>query len=145
MSTLDQKRKEKNKTKKRTSRKAKRRLRIIRFVRDIILILLVVVLSIGGYNYFYAVFADEPVAESEEDAVEVTVRVDSGMSEFAVARMLKKNGLVDNAFVFFGQTKIFKDSGSQIQPGTYQLNTYMTGQEIIEVLTGTEDDESEDE
>ena len=123
-------------------KKARRRRTIIKLLRDLILIGLIVLIAICGYYYFYDVFADEPVAESEEDAVEVTVRVDSGMSDMQVARMLEQNGLVKSSLVFFGQSKIFKDSGSSIQPGTYKLNTYMTAQEMLEILTA-EDEEDE--
>lgn len=142
-SALDSKRKQKKKEEKKQTRKKKRKYLWLRLMRDLILVALVVVLSIGGYHFFYDVFADVPVASSEATSEDITVRVDSGMSDLAVAKMLKKSGLVENAYVFFAQVKIFADSGSSIQPGTYQLNTYMNGQEIIEVLTQTEEEEEE--
>lgn len=153
-STLDRKRRERrksansktaksSKTSKASKKKNKTR-RTIRLLRDLILILLVILLSYTGYHFFYAVFADEPVAESEEEGVDVTVRVDSGMSDLQVARMLKRNGLVENAYVFYAQVLIFSDSGASIRPGTYQLNTYMTAQDMLDVLTAETEDESGD-
>ena len=148
-SALDKKRKQKEKEKRKTGRsqadKRRRRSRIlIKLLRDLILIALVALLAFEGYHFFYDVFADEPVAASEEAAQTVTVRVDSGMSDLEVSRMLKKNGLVENTYVFFAQVKIFSDSGAEIQPGTYQLNTYMNGQEMIEVLTAAEEESDTD-
>ena len=142
-STLDKKRKQKKKEQVRQERKRNRKRRWLRFMRDLILVAIVIMLSIGGYHFFYDVFADVPVASSEETGVDITVRVDSGMSDLSVAKMIQKSGLVENTYVFFAQIKIFSDTGTSIQPGTYQLNTYMNGQEIIEVLTQTAEEEEE--
>ena len=135
-------RKKKSGSESSAKKQIRRRRLLIKLLRDIILVGLVALISINGYYFFYDVFADEPVAESEEDAVEVTVRVDSGMTDMQVANMLKQNGLVESKLVFFAQSKIFKDSGSSIQPGTYQLNTYMTAQEMLEVITAEDEEDA---
>ncbi len=90
----------------------------------------------------YDAFADTAMAE-EGKGRDVTLRIDSGMSAYQIGERLRDNGLIDNPLVFAVQAKLFTESGKELLPGTYTLNTSMTAQEIIEVLE-TEKSESGD-
>ncbi len=49
--------------------------------------------------------------------------------------MLKENGLIKDVSVFVVQEKLSEYSG-EIKPGVYVLNTSMTAEEMIAVMSG---------
>lgn len=112
------------------------------FLKWILILLIVALFSFGGYAICYTIFADEPMAADSSQGENITVRINSSMSDLDVAKELKHNGLIDNAYIFFAQSKIFIDSGASIQPGTYKLNTAMDAEEILEQLTTPNEEES---
>ena len=95
---------------------------------SILVALLVVVglIELGSYCYDfgYRVFTESPVDEAPGRDVNVSVTAD--MSERDIGKMLKEEGLVEDANLFYAQLKLSAYSG-KLKPGVYTLNTSMTG------------------
>lgn len=131
-----------------TKKKKKSSYQTVSHLLKILLIILIIVFALWicvfTYHYAYKVFADEPIASSESDGEDVTVRVDSDMSIVQIGKMLEENGLIEDWKVFVGQAKMTSYS-SKIQAGTYSLNTSMTAEEMIKTMAASSDDEEEDE
>ncbi len=123
-------------------KRKKKKGRDIIFLKWVLILLIVALLSFSGYALCYTIFADEPMAADVSEGEDITVRINSGMSDLDAAKELKHSGLIANAYIFFAQSKIFMDSGASIQPGTYKLNTSMNAEEILEQLTTPSDEES---
>lgn len=122
------------------------------FVSTIIKVVIIVLIIIGvyklcntAYDFGFQIFADIPVATTG-DGRTVNVIISDDMDEKDVADLLEEKGLVKNATVFYIQEKLsLSDEELAIVPGTYELNTAMTAEEMLEILTGTADEDTEEE
>ena len=75
------------------------------------------------------------------------VQVKDSMSEMEIAEMLEEKGLIRDRFLFVLQLKVSGYSG-KLKAGPYTLNTSMTAEEMLQVmsqedLTDTEQEEPE--
>ncbi len=118
---------------------------ILKFVSvsfSILVLLLVVVglIELGTfcYDFGYRVFTETAVEEAP--GTDVVVQVAEDMSEGEIGDMLEEEGLIRDSKLFFAQLKLSAYSG-KLLPGTYTLNTSMTGKEMIAVM-GTRAEES---
>ena len=110
------------------------------FVRLLMYVLVALVIIYAGkvaYKFGYMVFDTTPLAESEDDAMYVTVQIHEGDSMYQIGETLAGKGLFENAAVFWVQEMLTEYEG-EIQPGTYFLNTSQTLEEIFAVLTGAD-------
>ena len=102
---------------------------------SILVALLVVVglIELGSYCYDfgYRVFTESPVDETP--GRDVTVSVTADMSEHDIGKMLKEEGLVEDANLFYAQLKLSAYSG-KLKPGVYTLNTSMTAREMFVIM-----------
>lgn len=90
-----------------------------------------------AYDFGYQLYADQGV--DAPPGRDVTVVISEGETVSQVADMLERQNLIRNAAVFRIQERLSKYNG-QIQPGNYVLNTSQTGEEMLAVLSGHEDD-----
>ena len=108
---------------------------------SILVALLVVVglIELGSYCYDfgYRVFTESPVDETP--GRDVTVSVTADMSEHDIGKMLKEEGLVEDANLFYAQLKLSAYSG-KLKPGVYTLNTSMTAREMFVIMAADADD-----
>ena len=118
---------------------------ILKFVSisfSILVTLLVVVglVELGSYSYDfgYRVFTETPIDKTP--GTDVVVQVTADMSEHEIGKMLEEEGLVRDGTLFYAQLKLSAYSG-ELLPGTYTLNTSMTGKDMI-VVMATEPEES---
>lgn len=99
-----------------------------------------------AYDYGYRVFKEEPVAESP--GVDITVEITVGKTPLQIGEILQSKGLIRDAKLFYIQNLLsqYKD---RMKPGVYVLNTSMTMQEMMGVMSPqteeTEEDESSEE
>lgn len=80
------------------------------------------------YDYGYRIFTESAVSTGEGRTVTVTVT--ESMSPMEIGELFEKRGLVRDAKLFTLQyylSEYFKDVG----PGTFELNTAMTAEEMI--------------
>ena len=84
-----------------------------------------------AYDYGYRIFGEEPI--DAEPGRDVTVTIGEYDSTQDVAEMLMQRGLIRDAKLFVIQEKL---SGLEegMQPGTYDLNTAMTVEEMLEIF-----------
>lgn len=118
---------------------------ILKFVSisfSILVTLLVVVglVELGSYCYDfgYRVFTETPIDKTP--GTDIVVQVTADMSEHEIGKMLEEEGLVRDGTLFYAQLKLSAYSG-ELLPGTYTLNTSMTGKDMI-VVMATEPEES---
>ena len=102
--------------------------------------------AVIAYDYGYRVFKEEPVAEAP--GVDIQVDITIGKSTMDIGQILEDKGLIRDAKLFYIQNLLshYKD---KLQPGTYVLNTSMTMEEMMEIMsvvpeTTDETDTSED-
>lgn len=88
--------------------------------------------SIVAYDYGYRIFGEEAV--DEEPGRDVSVEILEDDSVEAIGQMLEEKGLIRDAKLFVIQEKL---SGFEngIAPGAYELNTAMTVEEMLELMT----------
>ena len=98
--------------------------------------------SIMAYDYGYRIFGEEAV--DAEPGRDVTVEVTESDSPQDVGQMLEQKGLIRDATLFVIQEKL-AGLENGIAPGTYNLNTAMTVEEMMEIMaTASRETESEE-
>jgi UPF0755 protein len=108
----------------------------IRMGISVIVILLVVYFGVRiasvGYDFGYRVFTETAVDEAPgKDAL---IQVKEDMSEYEIAQLLEERGMIRDAKLFFLQWKLSVYSGKEV-PGVYTVNSSMTPQEIMAVIS----------
>lgn len=118
---------------------------IISVVVHILVTLLIIMLIYAGamrcYDFGYRIFTDTPM--SLEPGRDVTVIINEGYSTRQIGTLLKENGLITDAVVFVAQEKLSEYAG-EIKPGVYVLNTSMTAEQMIAVMSGNMVEEKQD-
>lgn len=92
------------------------------------------------YDYGYRVFTEPAVSSGEGRTVAVTVT--EGMSPLDVGELFESRGLVRDAKLFTIQyylSEYLKDVG----PGTFELNTAMTAEEMMAAMVIEKEEEGE--
>ena len=117
----------------------KKKKRKSSFSRTGTLILAVAVIILGyliasrAYDFGYRLFAEKPM--SLAPGIEKVVVIEEDMSLRQVAKLLETGGVIRDAGIFKMQNK-FSHYSSSFEAGTYTLNTSMTNEEIMAVLSG---------
>ncbi len=98
--------------------------------------------SIMAYEYGYRIFGEEAV--DAEPGRDVSIEIRDGDSAAQIGELMEQKGLIRDAKLFVIQEKL---SGPEdgIAPGVYELNTAMTIEEMLEILSksGEETDTEE--
>ena len=105
---------------------------VFKIVLAIIIVMLVYKWSLQAYDYGQRVFNEPPVSAGSGRAI--TVVVNEGDTAKEIGAMLEKKGLIRDAMLFRIQEMLsaYKD---ELQPGTYELNTSMTTEEMMEIMS----------
>ena len=102
--------------------------------RVAVIVLAVYVIYHGAelcYDYGYRIFT-EPAVEVGEGKT-VTVTITSGMTPKEIGELFEKKGLIKDGTLFMFQyylSEFVKD----VNPGTFELSTAMTAEEMMEVM-----------
>lgn len=83
------------------------------------------------YDYGYRVFAEPAIAAGEGWTVTVTVTED--MSPLDIGKLFESKGLVRDARLFMLQY-YFSEHLKDVKPGTFELSTAMTAEEMMAVM-----------
>lgn len=114
---------------------------IIKVVVAVLVVMLVYRGAMTAYDYGYRVFMEPAVSAGEGRTVSVTIS--KGMSPSQMGELLYKNGLIKDSKLFVAQYWL-SEFRKDIRPGTYELTTAMTAEEMMEVMaTHPEDEEAE--
>lgn len=82
-----------------------------------------------GYDFAYEMFNGRPV---EAEGRDVLVTIMKGESAMNIASKLEDSKLVINRYTFFAKLKL---KNAEVMPGTFPLNTSMTYDQIIAIIT----------
>ena len=104
---------------------------VFKIVLAIIIVMLVYKWSLLAFDYGQRVFNEPPM--SAGDGRTVTVVVSEGDSAKEIGEKLEKSGLIRDAMLFRIQEMLSAYKG-EMQPGTYELNTTMTTEEMMEIM-----------
>lgn len=120
---------------------------VLKFVSisfSILVMLLVVIglIKLGSfcYDFGYRVFTEGPV--EEKPGTDVTVDVTGNLSEYQIGKLLKKEGLIRDANLFYVQLRMSAYHG-KLKTGTYTLNTSMTAKDMMVVMAAESEESTE--
>ncbi len=116
---------------------------IIRACILIFIISLVKQVCLTAYDYGYRIYSEPPMAEG--DGVDIVVDIPVGSSVLDTGKMLVEYGLIRDEKLFFMQER-FSDYHGKLEPGMYTLNTSMTAEEMMAIMSPSvsEDEAGED-
>lgn len=104
-----------------------------------IVIILLIKVSGMAHDFGYQVFGK--VTASESPGRDTTIQIKKGESTMNIAGKLELYGVIVNKYSFFLKAKLKKYN---LMPGTYELNTSMTYDEIFDILTTPHTEEEAD-
>ena len=111
---------------------------VFKIVLAIIIVMLVYKWSMTAYEYGQRVFNEPPMTVGNGRTV--TVIVEEGQGAKEVGATLEKNGLIRDAELFRIQEMLsaYKD---KMKPGAYELNTSMTTDEMLMIMSSVTEEE----
>ncbi len=96
-------------------------------------------LGLHSYDYGYRIFTEPAVTSG--DGRDRLVQVKSSMSAGDIGEILEEKGLIRDKWLFVLQLKLSEYSDG-LKPGRYTLNTSMTIQEMMQVMSGEDETEN---
>lgn len=105
---------------------------VFKIVFAIIIVMLVYKWSLQAYDYGQRVFNEPPMSAGSGRVISVVVN--EGDTAKEIGMMLEKNGLIRDAMLFRIQEMLSAYKGEML-PGTYELNTSMTTDEMMEIMS----------
>ncbi len=99
---------------------------------------------LGEYAYYFGHSLYDNVSVSDPPGRDAAVVIPEGSSVGQVAELLEARGLIRDAKVFCVQERLSRYHG-QMKAGDYVLNTSQNAAEMLAVLSGNEEDLSENE
>ena len=109
---------------------------ILKVAFAVIVVYLVYTGASTCYDYGYRIFTEPAISSGE--GRKITVTLTSDMSATEIGNTLQEKGLVRDGRLFALQYK--KDW----KPGTYELSTAMTAEEMMEVMAGQTESATEE-
>lgn len=117
-------------------------MRTVTTVLKVVLVVLVVMFVYKGamlaYDYGYRVFAEEPV--DAEPGWDMDVTIEDGMGAKEIGTLLESKGLIKDGTLFYLQNILSKYK-DDLKAGTYTLNTSMTTEDMMAVISGENSEE----
>ena len=104
---------------------------VFKIVLAIIIVMLVYKWSLLAFDYGQRVFNEPPMSAGSGRTV--TFVVNEGDTAKEIGDKLEKNGLIRDAMLFRIQ-EMLSAYKNEMQPGTYELNTSMTTEEMMEIM-----------
>ncbi len=94
------------------------------------------------YDYGYRIFT-EPAMSSKETGRTVQVTVTEDMSPWDIGELMQKKGLSRDSKLFALQY-LLSEYRKDVKPGTYEVSTSMTSEEIMAVMVPATQESAED-
>ena len=104
---------------------------VFKVVLAIIIVMLVYKGSVTAYEYGQRVFNEPPMTAGSGRTVRVTITEGSTAKE--IAKELEKKGLIRESGLFVVQ-EMLSEYNDKLKPGTYELNTSMTAEEMMKIM-----------
>lgn len=112
---------------------------VLKLALSIAVVVLIYKGATMAYDYGYRIFQEPPVAEAPGYDIEVQITMGKGAKE--IGELLEQKGLIRDANLFYIQNLLSHYKG-ELNPGVYTLNTSMTMQEMMEVMSTDVTEES---
>ena len=106
---------------------------VLRIVVVAVIAMLIYKGATMAYDYGYRVFAEEPM--SAAPGLDMDIVVEDGMGPKEIGVLLEGKGLIKDGTLFYLQNILSKYKGD-LKAGTYTLNTSMTTEEMMAVISG---------
>ena len=106
---------------------------VLKVVLAVVVVMLVYKGATLAYDYGYRVFAQEPM--SAAPGFDMDIVVEDGMGPKEIGVLLESKGLIKDGTLFYLQNILSKYKGD-LKAGTYTLNTSMTTEEMMAVISG---------
>lgn len=94
------------------------------------------------YDYGYRIFTESAVSTGEGRTV--TVSITAEMSPWDIGELFESRGLVRDAKLFALQYYL-SEYVKEVGPGTFELNTAMTAEEMMAAMVVEQEEEEEEE
>lgn len=104
---------------------------VFKVVAAIIIVMLICKGAFSAYEYGIRVFYEPPIESGEGEIIEVTITEKDTVKD--IGEKLEKKGLIRDAFLFRMQEALSKYKG-ELLPGTYELSTAMTAEEMMKIM-----------
>ncbi len=105
---------------------------VFKVVLAIIIIMVVYKGSVTAYEYGQRVFNEPAVTTGNGRVIQVTIPEGSSAKE--IGELLEKKGLIREGRLFLVQ-EMLSEYKDKLQPGTYELNTSMTTEEMMKIMS----------
>lgn len=92
--------------------------------------------AVKCYDYGYRVFTEPAVSTGEGRTVTVTIPVDSSALE--IGEIMAEKGLTRDKYLFAMQY-LLSEYREDFKPGTYELSTSMTAEEMMAVMSPSDE------
>ena len=96
----------------------------------ILVIFLIVAISRKAFQFTYQLYG--PVIVEEAPGKDIIFQIKKGESAMDVASKLERNRVIVSKYSFYVKTKL---QGAEIMAGTYEINSSMTYDEILNTIT----------
>lgn len=93
--------------------------------------------GLHAYSYGYRIFTEPAV--SSGNGRDRLVQVRNSMDASDIAELLENKGLIRDKWLFVLQLKLL-EYDDRLVPGHYTLNTSMTAREMMEVMSGAQEE-----
>ncbi|MBO6148750.1 MAG: endolytic transglycosylase MltG [Lachnospiraceae bacterium] len=114
----------------------------MRFLVILVLVFFIYRLVFQAYDFGYRVFSEPPI--SEEPGIDIDVTIPMGSGAMDIGEILENRGLIRDKRLFFVQERLSAYHG-KLEPGTYTLNTSMTAEDMIAVMSAAEEEGEEED
>lgn len=104
---------------------------VFKIVLAIIIVMLVYKWTLNAYEYGQRVFNEPPMTSGSGRTVSVVIS--EGDTAKEIGEILEKKGLIRDAGLFYIQ-EMLSEYKDKILPGTYELNTSMTSEEMMRIM-----------
>ena len=111
---------------------------ILKVIVAIVAVFLIYRGAVLGYDYGYRVFTEPAMSAGEGRMVTVTLKPD--MSATEVGEMMEQKGLTRDATLFALQY-LLSEYKEDVKPGTYEVSTAMTAEEIMAAMVPKQETE----
>lgn len=103
-----------------------------KIVAAVLIVMFTYKYALLAYDYGYRIFGETPLTSGEGRTVTITIEEDDDVKK--IGRILENKGLIRDGELFVLQ-ELISDYHNDLLPGTYQLNTSMTVEQMMEVMS----------
>ena len=103
-----------------------------KIVAAVLIVMFTYKYALLAYDYGYRIFGETPITSGEGRTV--TVAVKEGASAKEIGEILENKGLIRDGQLFVLQ-ELISDYHNDLRPGVYELNTSMTAEQMMEIMS----------